>query len=74
MILSVLLLSSKEYVILVLSIVQENARSISHFTIQRFANAFLKFGNINLINDVIKDIHACGHKIDQVMIYSIISA
>nr|GLL28685.1 pentatricopeptide repeat-containing protein At1g10910, chloroplastic [Ipomoea trifida] len=48
---------------------KENARSISHFTIKRFANAFFKFGNINLINDVIKDIHASGHKIDQKLFY-----
>nr|GMD04960.1 pentatricopeptide repeat-containing protein At1g10910, chloroplastic [Ipomoea batatas] len=48
---------------------KENARLISHFTIKRFANAFFKFGNINLINDVIKDIHASGHKIDQKLLY-----
>lgn len=34
-------------------------------TIKKFAASFIKFGNINLINDVMKAIHSSGYKIDQ---------
>lgn len=45
---------------------QDNAGLISKPAVKKFATAFLKSGNINLINDVIKAIHGSGHKIDQV--------
>ncbi|KAK9286350.1 hypothetical protein L1049_014744 [Liquidambar formosana] len=46
-------------------IVKDNAGLISWPTIHKFATAFMKLGNINLINDVMKAIHSCGYKIDQ---------
>lgn len=44
---------------------KDNATSISGPTTKRFASAFMKSGNINLINDVMKTLHNCGYKIDQ---------
>jgi hypothetical protein len=35
----------------------------------KFATAFMKLGNINLINDVLKAIDGSGCKIDQVNYY-----
>ncbi|XP_062177990.1 pentatricopeptide repeat-containing protein At1g10910, chloroplastic isoform X2 [Alnus glutinosa] len=46
-------------------VVKDNARFISKAAIKKFCIAFLKSGNINLINDVIKAIHGCGYEIDQ---------
>lgn len=46
-------------------VVKDNARSIRRPTIKKFAASFIKFGNINLINDVMKAIHSSGYKIDQ---------
>ncbi|XP_065871322.1 pentatricopeptide repeat-containing protein At1g10910, chloroplastic isoform X2 [Euphorbia lathyris] len=46
-------------------VVKDNADSISQAAIKKFANAFMKLGNINLINDVMKAIHVSGYKIDQ---------
>ncbi|GMH25074.1 hypothetical protein Nepgr_026917 [Nepenthes gracilis] len=46
-------------------VVKDNGRSISQLAIKKFSTAFMKSGNINLINDVLKAIHASGHKIDQ---------
>ncbi|KAL1809561.1 hypothetical protein DCAR_0729111 [Daucus carota subsp. sativus] len=46
-------------------VVKDNARSIPRSTLKKFAASFMKFGNINLINDVIKALHSSGHKIDQ---------
>ncbi|OMP01547.1 hypothetical protein COLO4_11791 [Corchorus olitorius] len=46
-------------------VVKDNAKYISQPAITKFATAFLKLGNINLINDVLKVIHGSGYKIDQ---------
>lgn len=53
--------------LLLLLYVQDNARSIPRPTIKKFAASFMKFGNINLINDVMKAIHSSGYNIDQVI-------
>lgn len=50
---------------------QDNSEHISQPAIKKFASAFMKFGNINLINDVLKVIHGSGSKIDQVGIYGL---
>lgn len=47
--------------------VQDNAKFISCPATKKFASAFMKLSNINLINDVMKTLHDCGHKIDQVI-------
>jgi hypothetical protein len=55
---------------------QDNAKFISSAAIKKFAKSFVKLGNINLINDVLKVIHGSGYKIDQVTVmdlYEIIS-
>ncbi|XP_038683179.1 pentatricopeptide repeat-containing protein At1g10910, chloroplastic isoform X1 [Tripterygium wilfordii] len=44
-------------------VVKDNAGSISQPAIKKFANAFVKLGNINLINDVMKVIHCSGYQI-----------
>ncbi|KAK8626832.1 hypothetical protein V6N13_134462 [Hibiscus sabdariffa] len=46
-------------------VVKDNVEHISQPAIKKFATAFLKLGNINLINDVLKVIHGSGYKIDQ---------
>ncbi|KAG5223050.1 pentatricopeptide repeat-containing protein [Salix suchowensis] len=46
-------------------VVKDNAKFISPAAIKKFAKSFVKHGNINLINDVLKVIHASGNKIDQ---------
>ncbi|XVF01132.1 hypothetical protein REPUB_Repub04eG0062000 [Reevesia pubescens] len=46
-------------------VVKDNAKLISQPAIKKFATAFMKLGNINLINDVLKVIHGSGYKIDQ---------
>ncbi|CAI8591520.1 unnamed protein product [Vicia faba] len=43
---------------------KDNATFISGPTTKKFASAFMKSGNINLINDVMKTLHSCGYKID----------
>ncbi|CAN6543198.1 unnamed protein product [Malus baccata var. baccata] len=46
-------------------VVKDNAGLISKPAIKKFATAFMKLGNINLINDVLKAVDASGCKIDQ---------
>ncbi|KAH9751693.1 hypothetical protein KPL71_014393 [Citrus sinensis] len=46
-------------------VVKDNSESISHPAIRKFAYAFVRLGNINLVNDVMKAIHATGYTIDQ---------
>ena len=46
---------------------QDNAELISPAAIKKFASSFVKLGDINLINDVMKVTHGSGYKIDQVM-------
>ncbi|XP_071691569.1 pentatricopeptide repeat-containing protein At1g10910, chloroplastic-like isoform X2 [Rutidosis leptorrhynchoides] len=44
---------------------KDNARLISRPAMKRFSSTFMRFGNINLINDVMKAIHNSGYKIGQ---------
>ncbi|KAF1882484.1 hypothetical protein Lal_00039132 [Lupinus albus] len=46
-------------------VVKDNATFISRPTTRKFARVFIKSGNINMINDVMKTLHSCGYKIDQ---------
>ncbi|XVF67700.1 hypothetical protein PTKIN_Ptkin10aG0142700 [Pterospermum kingtungense] len=46
-------------------VVKDNAEVITQPAMKKFATAFTKLGNINLINDVLKVIHGSGYKIDQ---------
>lgn len=50
---------------------QDNAEHISQLAIKKFATAFIKLGNINLINDILKVIHGSGYKIDKVGTYGL---
>uniref|UniRef100_A0A2P2K6D3 Pentatricopeptide repeat-containing protein n=1 Tax=Rhizophora mucronata TaxID=61149 RepID=A0A2P2K6D3_RHIMU len=47
-------------------VVKDNVESISRPAINKFANAYMASGNINMVNDVLKFIHGSGLKIDQV--------
>ncbi|KAF6163617.1 hypothetical protein GIB67_036077 [Kingdonia uniflora] len=49
-----------------LSFSQDSGGQISRASVKKFAISFMKSGNINLINDVVKAVHSSGHKIDQV--------
>ncbi|KAH7686438.1 HCP-like protein [Dioscorea alata] len=44
---------------------KDNAESISNHLLEKFAITFMKSGNINLINDVLKAFHRAGHRINQ---------
>ncbi|KAK7331620.1 hypothetical protein VNO80_28357 [Phaseolus coccineus] len=46
-------------------VVKDNAKSISRPPTKKFAIAFMKSGNINYINDVLKTLHDSGYKLDQ---------
>ncbi|XP_055833399.1 pentatricopeptide repeat-containing protein At1g10910, chloroplastic isoform X2 [Solanum dulcamara] len=46
-------------------VVKDNAGFISQPAIKKFSVNFMRSGNVNLINDVIKAMHISGHKIDQ---------
>ncbi|XP_058007045.1 pentatricopeptide repeat-containing protein At1g10910, chloroplastic [Hevea brasiliensis] len=52
---------------------EDNTELISQAAIKKFANAFMKLGNINMINDVMKVIHGSGYKIDQELFQMAIS-
>lgn len=54
-------------------VLKDNADVISRPAIKKFATVFVKKGNINLINDVMKVIHGSGYKIDQVLFENAIS-
>ncbi|KAH9751596.1 Beta-myrcene/(E)-beta-ocimene synthase 2 [Citrus sinensis] len=43
----------------------DNLESISHRATKKFALAFVKLGNINLVNDVMNAVHAIDYMIDQ---------
>ncbi|KAK4438286.1 Pentatricopeptide repeat-containing protein, chloroplastic [Sesamum alatum] len=45
-------------------VVKDNAKLISQLAIKKFATCFMRNGNINLVNDVLKSIHSSGYKID----------
>ncbi|TKY71276.1 Pentatricopeptide repeat-containing protein [Spatholobus suberectus] len=46
-------------------VVKDNATFISRPATKKFVSEFMKSGNINLINDVLKTLHDCGYKLDQ---------
>ncbi|KAL8536009.1 hypothetical protein ACS0TY_011591 [Phlomoides rotata] len=46
---------------------KDNSEVISKAAIKKFATSFMRNGNINLVNDVIKSIHNSYYKIDQVV-------
>ncbi|GFP99192.1 pentatricopeptide repeat-containing protein at1g10910 chloroplastic [Phtheirospermum japonicum] len=46
-------------------VVKDNAKLISEPAIKKFVTSFMRKGNINLVNDVIKTIHNLGYRIDQ---------
>ncbi|XP_068647317.1 pentatricopeptide repeat-containing protein At1g10910, chloroplastic [Aristolochia californica] len=46
-------------------VLKDNLPHISRYSTKRFVLAFMRFGNINLINDVIKALHNSGHRINQ---------
>ncbi|XP_019251974.1 PREDICTED: pentatricopeptide repeat-containing protein At1g10910, chloroplastic isoform X2 [Nicotiana attenuata] len=46
-------------------VVKDNAGFIGRPAIKRFAVNFMRSGNVNLINDVMKAMHSSGHRIDQ---------
>ncbi|KAK4271162.1 hypothetical protein QN277_019896 [Acacia crassicarpa] len=54
-------------------VVKDNAEFISRPAIKRFAAAFMKVGNINMINDVLKTLHGCGHKLDKDLFHTAVS-
>lgn len=54
--------------LLIVHFLQDNAELISKPAIKKFAISFMRNGNINLVNDVIKSIHNSDYKIDQVVI------
>ncbi|XP_052204206.1 pentatricopeptide repeat-containing protein At1g10910, chloroplastic isoform X2 [Diospyros lotus] len=54
-------------------VVKDNAKFISQPAKKKFATLFLKTGNINLVNDVIKAIHSSQYKIDQGLFHMAIS-
>ncbi|XP_028800907.1 pentatricopeptide repeat-containing protein At1g10910, chloroplastic isoform X1 [Neltuma alba] len=54
-------------------VVKDNAKFISRPAIKRFAAAFMKFGNINMINDVMKTLHGCDHKVDKDLFQTAVS-
>lgn len=61
-----LLFSCKLLLALTPYYVQDNSGSISQAAIKKFGSAFIRLGNINLVNDVMKVLHASGYKIDEV--------
>ncbi|PIA47372.1 hypothetical protein AQUCO_01400208v1 [Aquilegia coerulea] len=54
-------------------LVKDNAERISHASLKKFSISFMKKGNINLINDVVKAVHSSGHKIDQDVFHMAVS-
>ncbi|XP_051137951.1 pentatricopeptide repeat-containing protein At1g10910, chloroplastic isoform X2 [Andrographis paniculata] len=54
-------------------VVKDNGNLIPQPAIRKFATNFMKKGNINLVNDVIKAIHSTGYKVDQEIFYLAIS-
>ncbi|KAL6517711.1 hypothetical protein OROMI_033412 [Orobanche minor] len=54
-------------------VVKDNAKLISQPAIKKFATSFMRSGNLNLVNDVIKTIHNSGNKIDQDIFHMAIS-
>ncbi|KAL5973637.1 hypothetical protein ACLOJK_030291 [Asimina triloba] len=46
-------------------VMKDNAKVIPKPSLKKFVLTFMKSGNINLINDVIKALHASGQRIDE---------
>lgn len=59
------LYNSSDYFLVVI-VEQDNAEVIPMHSLEKFAIAFMKSGNINLINDVVKALHRFGYRIDMV--------
>ncbi|XP_072995327.1 pentatricopeptide repeat-containing protein At1g10910, chloroplastic [Typha latifolia] len=45
-------------------VMKDNMEVISMHSLEKFCISFMKSGNINMINDVLKTFHRSGHKID----------
>ncbi|CAA3028366.1 pentatricopeptide repeat-containing At1g10910, chloroplastic isoform X1 [Olea europaea subsp. europaea] len=54
-------------------VVKDNAKFLSRAALRKFSTSFMKRGNMNLINDVLKSIHGSGYKIDQEIFHMAIS-
>ncbi|XP_010681791.3 pentatricopeptide repeat-containing protein At1g10910, chloroplastic isoform X1 [Beta vulgaris subsp. vulgaris] len=54
-------------------VVKDSARFISPPAAKKFLGAFMKSGNIDLLNDAVEAIHDSGHKIDQDVFHLAIS-
>ncbi|GAA0175579.1 hypothetical protein LIER_28724 [Lithospermum erythrorhizon] len=54
-------------------VVKDNVSLISRPAVKKFAIIFMRAGNINLINDVVKVLHVSGFKIDQQMFHMAVS-
>lgn len=59
------LYNSSDYFLVVID-EQDNAEVIPMHSLEKFAITFMKSGNINLINDVVKALHRSGYRIDMV--------
>lgn len=46
-------------------VVKDNAEHIPRASLKKFAVSFVKSGNVNLINDVLKAVHSSGRRIDK---------
>ncbi|PKA48781.1 Pentatricopeptide repeat-containing protein [Apostasia shenzhenica] len=47
-------------------VMKDNMEMISTLSLENFAASFMKFGNINLINYVVKALHRSGRTLDTV--------
>ncbi|KAK4794160.1 hypothetical protein SAY86_012154 [Trapa natans] len=54
-------------------VVKDNVESISKPSLKKFATAFMKSGNVNLINSTLEVLHASGYKIDQEIFHAAVS-
>ncbi|XP_020596241.1 pentatricopeptide repeat-containing protein At1g10910, chloroplastic isoform X2 [Phalaenopsis equestris] len=54
-------------------IVKDNMEMISTRSLEKFAASFMKSGNINLINDVVKAFHCYGHHVNAEIFHEAIS-
>ncbi|XP_057495606.1 LOW QUALITY PROTEIN: pentatricopeptide repeat-containing protein At1g10910, chloroplastic-like [Actinidia eriantha] len=54
-------------------VIKDNAKLISQPAMKKFATSFLKSGNINLLNDVVRALHSSGYKFDQELFHMAIS-
>ncbi|KNA15056.1 hypothetical protein SOVF_101710 [Spinacia oleracea] len=54
-------------------VVKDNAKFLSPEAVQKFLGAFIRFGDVNLINDALEAIHSSGYNIDQDAFHLIVS-